>query len=43
LVPHGVEPEYLSGAYVVDQATVLKLKSLGFDRPVTIDSEMFFR
>ena len=29
--------------YVVDQATGSNLKSLGFDLPVTIDSEMFFR
>jgi len=42
LVPHCVEPKYLAGAYVVDEATSLKLKSLGFDLPVTIDSEMFF-
>jgi len=43
LVPHVVETKYVVGAYVVDQATNLKLSSLGFDRPVTIDSEMFFR
>jgi len=43
LVPHVVETNYLVGAYVVDPATSLKLSSLGFDRPVTIDSGMFFR
>jgi len=43
LIPHCVEPKYLTGAYVVDQATGSNLKSLGFDLPVTIDSAMFFR
>ena len=43
LVPHCVEPKYLAGAYVADEATSLKLKSLDFNLPVTIDSEMFFR
>jgi hypothetical protein len=43
LVPHAVETKYVIGAYVVDAATKLKLQSLGFDRSVTIDSEMFFR
>lgn len=43
LVPHVVETKYVIGAYVVDEATRLKLQSLGFDRAVTIDSEMFFR
>jgi hypothetical protein len=43
LVPHVVETKYVTGAYVVDQAAKLKLQSLGFDRTVTIDSEMFFR
>jgi len=43
LVPHVVETKYVTGAYVVDRATSLKLSSLGFDLPVTIDSEMFFR
>lgn len=42
LVPHCVEPRYLVGAYVVDESTASKLKSLGFSLPVTIDSEMFF-
>jgi ssDNA thymidine ADP-ribosyltransferase, DarT len=43
LVPHCVEPKYLTGAYAVDQIVSSKLKSLGFDLPVTIDSGMFFR
>jgi hypothetical protein len=43
LVPHQVEPKYLTGAYVVDRSAASRLTSLGFDRPVTIDSAMFFR
>ncbi|MGA2543647.1 MAG: DUF4433 domain-containing protein [Verrucomicrobiota bacterium] len=43
LVPHCVEPKYLIGAYVGEQSTGSNLASLGFDLPVTIDSEMFFR
>lgn len=43
LVPHVVETKYVIGAYVVDEAAKSKLQSLGFDRAVTIDSEMFFR
>ena len=43
LVPHCVEPRFLTGAYVADAATGSKLQSLGFDLSVTIDSEMFFR
>ena len=43
LVPHCVEPKYLTGAYVADQSVASKLKSLGFDLAITIDSQMFFR
>lgn len=43
LVPHCVEPKYLTGAYVVDEATASQLKSAGFAMPVTIDPVMFFR
>jgi hypothetical protein len=43
LVPHVVETKFVIGAYVVDESTKAKLQSLGFDRAVTIDSEMFFR
>ena len=43
LVPHVVETKFFIGAYVVDEAAKSKLQSLGFDRAVTIDSEMFFR
>jgi len=43
LVPHSVAPKFLTGAYVADHSIGSSLKSLGFDLPVTIDSEMFFR
>lgn len=43
LVPHCVEPKYLIGAYVVDATARGKLKALGFELPVSVDSVMFFR
>ena len=43
LVPHVVEARYLVGAYVLNDAVGSKLRSVGFDRGVAIDSEMFFR
>lgn len=43
LVPHRVEPRFLTGAYVVNEAVAVNLKSLGFDHPITINPEMFFR
>lgn len=43
LVPHYVEPKFLIGAYVVDPIRLNQLKTLGFDLPVSVDSQMFFR
>lgn len=43
LVPHCVEPRFLTGAYAVDETAAANLKSLGFGHPVTINREMFFR
>jgi hypothetical protein len=43
LVPHCVRPEFLTGAYTVDQAAEKNLESQGFDLPITINPEMFFR
>ena len=43
LVPHVVDAKYIIGAYVVDEGAKQKLQSVGFDRSVTIDPEMFFR
>jgi hypothetical protein len=43
LVPHVVEARFVLGAYVMNDAVSSKLRALGFDRAVTIDSEIFFR
>jgi len=43
LVPHCVEPRFLTGAYAMDQAVAASLQSLGFGLPVIINPEMFFR
>jgi hypothetical protein len=42
LVPHCVEPKYLTGAYVMNQPVSSQLASLGFNLPITTDPEMFF-
>jgi hypothetical protein len=41
LVPHCVEPRFLSGAYVLNQAVAEMLK-VEFPLPITIDRGMFF-
>jgi hypothetical protein len=43
LVPHCVEPRFLTGAYVVDEASGDALIARGFYLPITINPEMFFR
>ena len=43
LVPHCVEPRFLTGAYAVDDGVVSKLKGAGFNLPITVDPVMFFR
>ena len=42
LVPHSVEPRFLMGAYVLNEAVAAKLKSLGFGLPISADPDMFF-
>lgn len=42
LVPHRVEPRFLTGAYVMDQATERRLMALGFRLPVKVDPDLFF-
>jgi hypothetical protein len=42
LVPNCVEPRFLAGAYVADQAAADKLQTFGFSLPITINQEMFF-
>ncbi len=43
LVPHTVLPEYIIGAYVINEEVELKLKQNGFFQPITINSYLFFR
>ncbi len=43
LVPHRVEPAYLTGAYVVDNAAAARLVDLGFALQVTVNPMLFFR
>ena len=43
LVPHCVEPRFLTGAYAVDESAAGNLQSQGFGLPITINPEMFFR
>lgn len=43
LVPHRVEPKFLTGAYVVDPAAQARLIGLGFHLPITVDPVLFFR
>jgi hypothetical protein len=43
LVTHRVEPKYLMGAHVVDDAAAERLRRLGFPLPVTVSPELFFR
>lgn len=43
LVPHHIEPRFLVGAYVVDNAAASRLASLGFHLPMAVDSVLFFR
>lgn len=43
LVPHQVEPRFLTGAYVVDEASATRLASHGFTLPITVSPVIFFR
>ncbi|HEV7405816.1 MAG TPA: DarT ssDNA thymidine ADP-ribosyltransferase family protein [Chthoniobacteraceae bacterium] len=42
LVPHCVEPRYLTGAYVVDRPASARLRDFGFALPISIDPALFF-
>jgi len=42
LVPHCVEPGYLTGAYVVDRPAAGRLRDFGFALPISIDPALFF-
>lgn len=43
LVPHVVEPRFLTGAWAVDTATAKRLAELGFGLRIDIDPVLFFR
>ena len=42
LVPHRVDPKFLTGAYVVDSAASAVLSALEFRLPISIDPDLFF-
>lgn len=43
LVPERVSFDFIIGAYVADSAVESRLQSMGFYKPIYIDSDMFFR
>ena len=43
LVPHGVPPKYIEGAYVVDRDAITRLAALGFHAAIEINVTLFFR
>ncbi|MDR3405764.1 MAG: DUF4433 domain-containing protein [Chthoniobacter sp.] len=43
LVPHQVSSQFLTGAYVVNDSTADRLRALGFELPISVDPDLFFR
>lgn len=43
LVPYGVEPRFITGAYVADQAAAVKVSAVAPDLPVVVNPVLFFR
>lgn len=43
LIPHKITPDYIIGAYVVNQTAQVALQNTGFSQPITIYSYLFFR
>lgn len=43
LIPHQITPDYIIGAYVVNQTAQAALQNRGFSQPITINSYLFFR
>jgi hypothetical protein len=43
LVPHRVDPQFLTGAYVVDESAEISLRMTGFALPVAASPMLFFR
>ena len=42
LVTHRVDPQFLTGAYVLNQSAANRLAALGFELPISIDPDLFF-
>ena len=42
LVPDRVSPDFITGAFVVDSATILRIRELNSELPVSINSGIFF-
>lgn len=43
LVPHCVGPQFITGAYVMDESASQGLAKAGFGLSITVDSDMFFK
>lgn len=43
LIPHQIPPDYIMGAYVVNQTAQTALQNTGFTKPITINTHLFFR
>lgn len=43
LVPDEILPNYITGAYVIDLIRKQKLEGKGFNMPITIDPDLFFK
>ena len=43
LIPHQITPNYIMGAYVVDQTAQTTLQNSGFSQPIEINTTLFFR
>jgi hypothetical protein len=43
LIPHKISPDYITGAYVVNQKAQTLLQNSGFTHPIQINAHLFFR
>lgn len=43
LIPYRIPPNYIIGAYVINQTAKTTLQNTGFTQPITINSYLFFR
>lgn len=43
LIPHQITPNYIIGAYVVNQTAQTTLQNTGFSQPIEINTYLFFR